>query len=241
MLLPLRALALKFYTKCTRNGHLDKRETYHITKEKYWSIIYLSITLIENIFVFFFKMDPISLLEKRIEALELQILPRDRTSITKKTTDVTTLLMETQTMITSALSCREAITSMLQHMTTINEYLDPNAEANELEVEAKRHYLLELYPELKDTIQTIGTFESLLPYIDSVNILKVAELSDKIEQLAVGNWDIYAECKEVTHKVLKSLQQYNDITHSIKILFAQLDTAVTVLEDALQPRFVTEE
>ncbi|KAJ8978110.1 hypothetical protein NQ317_015920 [Molorchus minor] len=185
-------------------------------------------------------MDAIDLLEKRIEALELHVLPKNKNSIDKSHV-ITDLLLQTHTMITSALSCREAITSILQHMTTINEYLDPTNGENVLEVEAKRHYLLELYPELKDTVQLIGTFESLVPYTDSANIVRVTELSEKLDQLAVNNLSIYEESREVTQKVLQSLQRYNDITNSIKMLFAQLDKAVTDLENALQPKFTTEE
>lgn len=97
---------------------------------------------------FFVVMDAIDLLEKRIEALELQVLPREKASLESKSQAITDLLLQTQTMISSALSCREAITSILQHMTTINDYLDPCNGENDLEVEAKRHYLLELYPEV---------------------------------------------------------------------------------------------
>lgn len=186
-------------------------------------------------------MDAITLLEKRIAALELQILPADKTCLSSDSQSITDLLLQTQTMIKSALSCREAITSILQHTLTINEYLDPNHGTNELEVEAKRHYLLELYPEIKETIRTVGSFEKLVPFVDSANISKVTELAEKMEHLGVANLSLYEQSREVTMKVLKSLQQYNDITMSIKMLFGQLDRAVSELEEALQPVFDTEE
>lgn len=186
-------------------------------------------------------MNAIDILEKRIEALELVVLPRENNSEIVKNRAITDLLLQTQTMISSALSCREAITSILSHMTTINEYLDPTNGENELEVEAKRLYLLELYPELKETVQLIATFESLIPYTDSTNILRINDLSDKLEQLAIANLSTYEESKKVTRKVLESLQLYSDVTGSIKLLFAQLDKAITDLEAALQPRFTCEE
>ncbi|CAH1369256.1 hypothetical protein MTP99_010723 [Tenebrio molitor] len=187
-------------------------------------------------------MDSLDFLEKRIEALELQILPKNPNfAIDDKTQEISDLLLQTQTMISSALSCREAITSILQHMTTINEYLDPSNGENELEVEAKRHYLLELYPELKDTVKLISTFENLTPYTDSESILKVTELTDKLESLAVYNLKIFEESQQVTQKTVCALQQYNDIISSIKVLFSQLDKAITDLEAALLPKFVTEE
>nr|CAI5830108.1 unnamed protein product [Callosobruchus analis] len=143
-----------------------------------------------------FAMEAIDLLEKRIAALELQVLPENSNSEANKTQTITDLLIQTQTMITSALSCREAITSILQHMTTINEYLDP--------------------------------------------ALKPAN-SRELEQYAANNLSLYEESRQVTMKVLNSLQQYNDIQTSLKTLFAQLDQAVTDLEKALKPKFSTEE
>lgn len=187
-------------------------------------------------------MDPLSVLEKRIERLELQIFPKGpNLSQDVKTEDISDLLLQTQTMISSALSCREAITSILQHMTTINEYLDPTNGESELEVEAKRHYLLELYPELKDTVRLISTFENLTPYGDSQNIVKVTELCEKLESLAASNVEIFQESQEVTQNTVSALQKYNDIVESIKLLFAQLDAAVSDLEMALLPKFSAEE
>lgn len=184
----------------------------------------------------------INLLEKRIEALELQVLPNDKTSLSSNNQTITDLLLQTQTMITSALSCREAITSILQLTGRINDYLDPTGwSSNELEVNAKRHFLLELYPEIKDMIHTIHNIETMVPFMDSVNITRVAESADKLQQLASSNLTMYDENREVTFRVLKSLQQYNDITSSLKILFAQIDKAVSDLENALQPQFVMEE
>nr|XP_023019176.1 dynactin subunit 3-like [Leptinotarsa decemlineata] len=180
-------------------------------------------------------MDPINLLESRIENLEIQIFG-DKLPTTN-TKNVTSLLLETHAMITSALSCREVISSMLHHLSIINEYLDPNLGVDELEAETKRYHLLQLYSELKDTVQKIGTLESLLPFIDSENIAKVTELSGNIEQLAVGNMNTYSECQEVTQNVLKSLRNYNEIISTIKILFADLDTEVSLLENSL----ITEE
>lgn len=178
-------------------------------------------------------MDSIDLLEKRIATLELQVLPKAKDSLGSSQV-VTDLLLQTQTMVSSALSLREAITTILQRMTTINEYLDPSYGDNETQVEAKRCCLLELYPELKDTIQLIGTFEELVPCADSKNFLKIMELLQKLEQFTISNLQAYDECGKVTQNVLEYLQKYNDITMSIKVLFAQLDKAVTDLEVALK-------
>lgn len=186
-------------------------------------------------------MNAIDSLEKRIKVLELQVLPLDRSSLSRDTQSITDLLLQTQMMIKSALSCREAITSILHHTATINEYLNPNYGSNEIDVEAKRHYLLELYPEIREIVQTVSSFEKLVTFIDSEKITKMVELADKLEHITFNNLTLYDESRQVTIKVLKSLQHYNDITTSIKLLFGSLDKAISELEEALQPKFITEE
>lgn len=187
-------------------------------------------------------MDPIVGLEKQIEALELQVLPtEDHSKILNKIEAITSLLMQTQKMITSALSCREAITSMLQPLVTINDYLNSTDNNCEVEVEAKRRYLLELYPELKNTVQSIGTFESLLPFLGSINTSRVVEFSEKLGELVLDNGKLYGECRDITENVLVALQQYNDISSSIQILLTQWDNTVLNLELALQPKCLNEQ
>lgn len=107
----------------------------------FWGLFW--VVQVENM-----DVDAIDLVEKRIEALERQILPKGPQPSNVKFQPITDLLTQTQTMISSALSCREAITTTLQQLDTINSYLDPNNGENDLEVEAKRQYLLELYPEV---------------------------------------------------------------------------------------------
>ncbi|KAJ8960426.1 hypothetical protein NQ318_013708 [Aromia moschata] len=169
-------------------------------------------------------MDAIDLLEKRIEALELQVLPKDKNDTIDKTHAITDLLLQTHTMITSALSCREAITSILQHMTTINEYLDPTNGENVLEVEAKRHYLLELYPELKDTVQLIGTFESLVPYT-------------RFGKHRAG----YRAIGKIGSTRRQQFENITILLIPLRYCLRSFDKAVTDLENALQPKFATEE
>lgn len=101
--------------------------------------------------------------------------------------------------------------------------------------------VIHFFNQLQETVQLIGKFQSLLPHTNSETVLKVAQLSDKLERVWTTNQSVYEDSKEVTRNVLKSLQQYNDITNSIVVLFAQLDVAITNLETGLQPQFETEE
>lgn len=181
----------------------------------------------------------VDMLEKRLEVLEHTVIGKKK--LVDKMQDVTELLIHTRMMIASALSLREVITSLLEKMPKLNEYLDPTYSANDLETELKRQYVMLLYPELKETSQLINKFENLKPVIDSKSILQVTEYLDKLNELATVNLKLYEQSRETTNNVLKALQMYNDITLSIRKLFADLDKSVTELEDSLHPKVAIEE
>lgn len=184
-------------------------------------------------------MASVDLLEKRLEALELQVLGKAGTK--DKTQDITELLIHTKMMITSALSLREVITSILEKMPKLNEYLDPTYSVNDLETEVKRQYVMLLYPELKETAELINKFEFLKPVIDSKCILEISQSMEKLKELTAANINLYEESTKTTNDVLKALQAYNNITLSIRKLFAELDKSVTDLENSLQPKVKMEE
>ncbi|KAK4879293.1 hypothetical protein RN001_007439 [Aquatica leii] len=181
-------------------------------------------------------MDPIDLLEKRIAALELEVLPLSKEVGPDKSQLISNLLIQTHSMTTTALSCREVITSILRRMEVINDYLNPNYTDTQLDVQDKKQYILELYPEMKKSMQLVVDFERLRAFLDSSSINNIPSLVDKLEKLTISSVNTYEECKEVTNKILYALQQYNDITMSIKILFAQLEESITNIEISLQPR-----
>ncbi|KRT84158.1 hypothetical protein AMK59_887 [Oryctes borbonicus] len=180
--------------------------------------------------------DPIDLLEKRIAALELQILPKEKDVEINKVQPIADLLIQTHTMIATALSCRDAISAILEKLPVINEYLNPMYSETELELEAKRQYVLELYPELKETAVLLTEFDSVRDVTDSKVIARVSDLAEKLETMVHLTLDTYDECKSITKKVLESLQQYSDIIKTIKILFAQLEYNITEIEAILAPK-----
>lgn len=113
----------------------------------------------------------ISLLEKRVAALELQVF--NKNADTAKNQVITDLLLQTHTMIASALSCRDNIVSILERMPLLNEYLNPSYMDNALELEARRQYVLEIYPELKRTVELVGKFQKLKLFTDSPQLEQV--------------------------------------------------------------------
>lgn len=181
----------------------------------------------------------IDLLEKRVQALELQVV--GKSTISDKTQDVTDLLIRTKMMINSALSLREVITSILEKVYKLNEYLDPAYSVSDSEMEVKRQYVMLMYPELKQTVELLNKYDCLKPVLDSESILEINQAMDKLKELTANNISLYDESTKTTNAVLKVLQTYNTITLSMRKLFADLDQSVTDLEVSLQPKMKMEE
>lgn len=184
-------------------------------------------------------MASIDLLEKRLEALELQIMGKSGSK--GKSQDVTELLLHTKMMTASALSLREVITSILERMPKLNDYLDPSYSLNDHETEVKRRYVILLYSELKESAELIKKFEFLRPVLDSNYILEIGQSMEKLKELTAENVSLYEKSTQTTNDVLKALQTYNNITLSIRKVFVELDKSVTELENASQPKVKVEE
>lgn len=185
--------------------------------------------------------DPIDLLEKRVADLELKLLPKDRTREIDKSQVITDLLLQTHSMISTALSCRDVISTVLDKLTTINDYLDPNFAERISEVEEKRQYIITVYPQLKNYADLIKDFKNLWQYIDSKNIHNITELTDKLQKLAIENINVYEESKIITTQILESLVKYNDILLSIRLLFAQLEANISAAEQSVKPKEFVDE
>lgn len=184
-------------------------------------------------------MDAIELLERRIAALELEVLPLDANFEADKSQLITDLLLQTHSMTATALSCREVIGTILSRMEMINSFVNPTFCDSQLDVENKRQYMLELYPEMQKTLQLVSEFDRLKGFLDSPVIANIPSLVNKLEQLTLSNTGVYDECKEVSNKILCALQQYNDITTSIRLLFGQLEQSVMAIEMSLDPTSVS--
>lgn len=184
-------------------------------------------------------MTPVDSLEKRLEALENKVFAQK--NVIDKTRTVTDQLLQTKIMIKSALSLRESITSLLEKMPKINEYLDPTYSVNESETELKRRYVILLYPELKETAELLHRFNDLKSMADSKAVVQISDSVGKMNELAAKNLALYEKSRDTTNDILKALQAYNDITFSIRKLFADLDKSLTELELLIHTKVKMEE
>ncbi|KAL3282209.1 hypothetical protein HHI36_005403 [Cryptolaemus montrouzieri] len=182
----------------------------------------------------------IAILESRINVLENQII--GNCTEVEDVMTVTEALLQAQTMISSALSCRDSITSVLDSMVIINEYLDPMYPEEMVDVDCKTTYLLEAYDALKYSYGVLGkSFKGFEKMLDSENIKKLVENGDRIETASAENIEIYEMSKAITQNVFKLLISYNDLMETIKMLFRQMNMLLSNMEIDEQPVINPEE
>lgn len=185
-------------------------------------------------------MDPIDLLERRIAALELKVLPLESTMEENASTSVADMLIQINTLISSALSCRDVVTAILNRMNELNEYLDPSFYENRMDTDAKRQFILAVYPEIKNYGESIQKLKKLVPILDSEPLNNVPSLVPKLEQLTIANLNTQEENQQVSKNIANALQQYNDIIYCITRTFVQLEEVITQLELEMKPKVVVE-
>lgn len=173
-------------------------------------------------------------MERKIAALELKVLPKEpvEDQIAQSVTD---MLLQINTLISSALSCRDVVNAILNRMTELNNYLDPNFYENGLTVEAKREFLLAIYPEIRKYGESIQRLKALHPVLDSDPIKNVPSLVSKLGQLTLSTLKTHEEGVEISRSITHALQQYNDIIYSITRTFVELEEIVTQLEFEMKP------
>ncbi|KAK9888505.1 hypothetical protein WA026_000756 [Henosepilachna vigintioctopunctata] len=182
----------------------------------------------------------IAILESRINVLESHILG-NCTKIEDVTT-VTDSLLQAQTMISSALRCRDSITSVLDSMFIINEYLDPMYSEEMIDVECKMSFLMEAYESLKYSYGALGkAFQGFEKMLDSENINKLIENGNVIESASAKNLEIYEMSRDITLNVFQLLRTYNDLMKTIKMLFRQMNLILSNMEMDEQPVINPEE
>lgn len=171
--------------------------------------------------------------------MELKVLPIEKQE-ENVNQSVSEMLIQINTLISSALSCREVVTAILTRMTELNQYLDPNFYENRLSTAAKKQFILAIYPEVKKYGESIQRLKSLVPVLDSEHLQNTPSLIPKLEQLSLSTLKTHEESQEVSRSIAEALQQYNNIIYSITQTFVQLEEMVTQLEFEMKPKISLE-
>lgn len=191
-------------------------------------------------------MENLDMIESRVSALEEKILGQTKNEEPKRNFSdlkpmITDTLLEAQTMITSALSCRDSIGRVMDKMVRVDEYLDPLYVAQIMDVECKMTYILEMHEKLNELHEKLKIFDKLLVVLDSENIKKLLENGETIQITAAKTSEVNELSISTLDKIMKLLVGYDDMMKNVQHLFRQMNLLLTNLEEGQEYIFEKEE
>jgi len=176
----------------------------------------------------------LDIIETRLEVLEKLVYSGAEKE--KINESVVSLLNKVNDSINAALKSRDSIISILTKMPTLNKYLNPAYDVSEKEMELRRQYVLEVYPELKQIAEEIKEFQRVKNFVDFPALKSLDEKKEKVDLLCGDVMDTYKEANENTKKCIEAVQLFNELLDLIKVLCAGMDQSLSELEGSLQKK-----
>lgn len=170
-------------------------------------------------------MDPIQILESRIAYLE-SILPAE-TKENLKEANVIESIMSADTLINSAISGREKMTTTVSRAEEVEKFLDPNYVVENKQINMKEIYLNTVVNDLANSFELLQKIKDLEPALGAEYFGNIPNVSDKlkgliatakeqkerndmIEESLVSSIQRYSEIQDEIHRKLKSMNDYLD-------------------------------
>lgn len=190
-----------------------------------------------------FSLSVEELLEKRIHELEKKIYgleKRPNTESPMPENNVIESIAHANTLISSALSGREKINTLIQRLPELESYTESDFEPTELQSEVKLEYILAVEPEIRENVQRLLQLKELLPVLESDRFQNLPEMSEKLHDLSVKYVDLGEQAEQVNSETRSMITRYNDIIMNVSKTLIALDAEVSELERKAEPKKVVD-
>ncbi|XP_051172853.1 uncharacterized protein LOC127289119 [Leptopilina boulardi] len=181
----------------------------------------------------------LEILEERVAALEKQIYGNVSMSAAKEKfseTPVIENLLNINTFISTALSGRESINTLINRLPELSNYLDSNFEDCDSQTDAKLEYILTSEAQIKENLRLLTEIEKLNPVLEIESMKEAPELSKKLNTLSLNYLPMNEESKALNREIHDLFNNYNSIINSISETLIQMDSKITMAEIAATPK-----
>lgn len=173
-------------------------------------------------------------LEKKIFGLEGRLKDADPLP----TNNVIDNLLHVNTLISTALSGREKINTLMQRFPELQGYMDSDFEPTDLQTEVKLEYLLAMEPEIRDYAKQLQQLKESLPVLEGDRFKNLPEMSEKLNNLSLKYIELGEEAEKVNAETRAMMSRYNEIITNISKSLITLDAEISDLEKAAEPKKV---
>lgn len=181
------------------------------------------------------------ILEKRICDLEKKIYGLEKKPNVEgpmPENNIIESVAHANTLISSALSGREKINTLIQRLPELESYTESDFEPTELQTNVKLEYILAMEPEIRENAQRLIQLKELLPVLESDRFKNLPEMSEKLHDISLKYVEFGEQAEEVNSDTRSMINRYNDIITNVSKTLIALDTEVSELERKAEPKKV---
>lgn len=204
----------------------------------------MSISIFVLFFFFFVCSESVEdILENRIAELEKKIFglegkPKDGSSASESS--IVEQVEHVNTLISSALSGREKLNTLIQRLPELEEYSKTDFEPVDQDIAMKLEYILTMEPEIRENVRRLNKLKELMPVLDSDRFNSVPEMSEKLASSSLRFIDLGNQASQVDEATKTMINRYNDIITNVSKTLIAMDADITLLEKEAEPKKVME-
>ncbi|XP_077293814.1 dynactin 3, p24 subunit [Arctopsyche grandis] len=172
-------------------------------------------------------MDPITVLESRLEQLEFKLgYPSDESP----EKPVIEQLSAVDSVLNSVIAGKEKIAEVNKRIEDLNSYLDPQFVTQVNENKLKHNYVYTNEPEIRFHCKNMELCQAKMPVLDSDDMSNIPKLNKSLEEIKSAN----VENKEQSDQTEKCIQQMMETCHQVSLSIMENLVAISKKIDALE-------
>lgn len=180
-------------------------------------------------------MDALDSLEKRIDHLTRIVgtIPQEENTTTENLTDS---LLSANTLIASAMSGRENISSVVSRSNELEHYLDPSFLDEQQEMKSKEVYINTVAPELAENFEVLENIKKLEPTLGAEYFRAMPDVTDKLKVMNETTAEVRAKNELLEESLTLAMQRYDEIQTGLTDALKAMNERICRMEDKLQQK-----
>ena len=182
-------------------------------------------------------MDPIAILQSRIEQLEAKLgLNPSSPEDGQQGDSATTNLISTAQAITNATAGHKILHDAMQMATELNNYNDPNFVENLQQNDMHQREVAAAEPLIRHHCQCMHRCKQAAPVLESEAIQKAAQMQGTVDSMHTSAQEVKAEADQVSHGIQQLAETCGSAAAESSEQLANVAQKVEQVEEKMFPR-----
>lgn len=178
-------------------------------------------------------MEILDSIEKRIERLS-RIVGVTEQEEKQNAESLTDSLVSANTLVNSALSGRDNITTIVNRTNELEHYLDPNFLDNQQEIKTKEVYINTVAGDLAESFETLENIKNLESTLGAEYFRSIPDVTDKLKGMNDIVSQVRADNELAEETLTLVMQRYDEIQNGLMDSIKTMNERLARMEEKLQ-------